>query len=501
MQLLAFIVKKHFGKFQNQTYRVLTKSQKVTLKSKNISMRSWTVLILAVLLHSCNTTPPNEVIDGILEVPENRLNSDSRTLKLVYKVLKAKKADSLKAPILFLMGGPGASTLFMEEYWKNHLLRNDRDIVLMDQRGTGASEANCIDMGKAIFAIARQDLGPQEELEAMYSIFNQCKEAINQKGVDLAGYTSQENAADFEDLRKDLGYKQWNLYGASYGSRLGLTIMRDFPNSVRSSIFVGVFAPESQLSGETIVDFEKSLFEVLRRCEQNEKCNSRYPLLKNRLLKILKKLKSEPLHLDYDSQAFVLNRRDALLILHQSLYSRYSIAYIPEIIEAMEKSNLELINKALQRIEFIYNLVNWPMNNSVMAYEELPFIDSLEIINAQSKSELGFDITSFEGFNSLSNWHSFRAPILENQPVISEIPTLMASGSLDPVTPISNATEALRYLKNGYGVVFPDESHEMANSCFLQIAENFLNNPYHKPDLDCSTIRQPIEWNLHKSSN
>ena len=463
-------------------------------------MRSWTVIILVVLFHGCNTTPPNEVIDGILIVPENRLNPNSRTLKLAYKVLKAKKADSLKAPILFLQGGPGAPTLIMEENWKNHPFRNNRDIVLMDQRGTGASGANCIDMGKSIIAIARQDLGPKEELLALDSIFYQCKEAVNQKGVDLAGYTSQENAADFEALRKDLGYEQWNLLGASYGSRLGLTIMRDFPNSVRSSIFVGVFAPESQLLGETVIHFEKSLFEVLRRCEQSEKCNSRYPNLKNRLLNILKKLKSEPLHLDYDSQPFVLNRRDALLILHQSLYSRQSIAGIPEIIEAMEKGNSEPINKVLQRIELTYNIVNWPMNNSVMAYEELPFIDSLELINVQEKSELGFDIMTFEGFNSLSDWHPFRAEVLENQPVISDIPTLMVSGSLDPVNPISNSIEALRYLKNGYGVVFPDESHELANPCFLQITEDFLNNPFHKPDLDCSSIRNPIEWNLHKPS-
>lgn len=463
-------------------------------------MRLWTVLILVVVFHSCNTTSSYEVIDGIIEVPENRLNPDSRTLKLEYKVLKAKKTDSLKAPILYLVGGPGVPTLFTEESWTNHPLRNDRDIVLMDQRGTGATAVNCIDMGKAIFTIVRQDLGPKKELWALDSIFNKCKEAVNQKGFDLAGYTSQENAADFEDLRKDLGYEQWNLLGVSYGSRLGLTIMRDFPNSVRSSIFVGIFAPESQLSGETVIDFEESLFEVLRRCEQSEKCNSRYPHLKNRLLNILKKLKSEPLHLNYDSQPFVLNRRDALLILHNSLYSRSSIANIPEIIEAMENGELEPIKNTLQRIEFMYNMVNWPMNNSVMAYEELPFIDSLKIISAQGKSELGFDITTFEGFNSLSDWHPFRAPVLENQPVISEIPTLMASGSLDPVTPISNSIEALRYLKNGYGVVFPDESHDMANPCFLQITEDFLNNPFRKPDLDCSTIRQPIEWNLHKQS-
>jgi pimeloyl-ACP methyl ester carboxylesterase len=463
-------------------------------------MRSLTVLILVVLFHACNIIASDEVIDGILEVPENRLNSDSRSLKLAYKVLKAKKADSLKTPILYLVGGPGVPTLFTEQSWTNHPLRNDRDIVLMDQRGTGATAVNCIDMGKAIFAIVRQDLGPKKELRALDSIFNQCKEAVNQKGVDLAGYTSQENAADFEALRKDLGYEQWNLLGASYGTRLGLTIMRDYPNSVRSSIFVGVSSPEFQISGETVIDFEKSLFEVFRRCEQSEKCNSRYPNLKNRLLKILKKLKSEPLHLNYDSKPFALNRRDALLILHNSLYSRSSIANIPEIIEAMENGELEPIKNTLQRIEFIYNLVNWPMNNSVMAYEELPFIDSLKIISAQRKSELGFDITTFEGFNSLSNWHSFRAPIHENQPVISDIPTLMASGSLDPVTPISNSIEALRYLKNGYGVVFPDESHDMANPCFLQITEDFLNNPFRKPDLDCSTIRQPIEWNLPEPS-
>ena len=463
-------------------------------------MRTWTVLIIAILLCSCNTTPPNVVLNGILEVPENRLNSDSQTLRLAYKVLKAKKTDSLKAPILFLQGGPGASTLIMENYWKNHPLRNDRDIVLMDQRGTGASAANCIDMGKAIIDILKQNLNAKEELWALDSIFNQCKEAVNQKGIDLAGYTSQENAADFEDLREDLGYEQWNLFGASYGSRLGLTIMRDFPNSVRSSILVGVFTPESQLSGEMFIDFEKSLFEVLRRCEQNEKCNSRYPHLKNRLLNVLKKLKAEPLRLDFNSEPFILNRRDALLLLHQSLNSRWSIVDIPQLIEAMEKGKSEPITNSLQRIEFLYNLINWPMNNSIMAYEEQPFIDSLEIISAQEKSELGFDILTYEGFNSLSDWHTFRAPVLENQPVISEIPTLMVSGGLDPVTPVSNANQALKHLENGYGVIFPDESHDLGNPCFLQIAEEFLNNPFRKPNLDCSTIRQPLGWNLAKSS-
>lgn len=462
-------------------------------------MRNCLLLLFSVVLCACATTPENIVIDGILEVPENRGNPNSRTLKLVYKVLKAKDTTSGKAPIIYLQGGPGAPTLIMEEFWKNHPLRNERDIVLMDQRGTGDSEANCTEFGKAMFSIMRQDLDQEVETKALDSLMSNCKKIMEQNGVDLAGYNSRENAADFEDLRNAMGYKKWNLFGGSYGTRLGLTIMRDFPNSVRSAILVGVFPPESQLFGELIGNFENSLFEVLLRCEQNENCNSNYPNLKERLLSTLKKLQLKPLHFEHNSKPFVLNRRDALLLLHQSLYSRYSIAYIPKIIVALENGKSEPISNALQRVEFIYDLVNWPMNNSVMAYEELPFIDSLGVNKFLEKSVLGFDITTFEGFSSLSDLHSYRATSIENRPVISEIPTLMVSGSLDPVTPPSNAKGALKHLKNGYEIIFTDESHEMINPCFFKIAEDFLNDPSQKPNIDCSSERKPIEWNLSDS--
>ncbi|MBM1104931.1 alpha/beta hydrolase [Aurantibacter crassamenti] len=460
-------------------------------------MRLCIILIFVTLLNFSCAEPTYETIDGILEVPENRDKPNSRTLNLVYKVLKAKDTTTGKAPIVFLMGGPGGETLFTEEMWKNHPFRNERDIVLMDQRGTGASEANCAEFGEEMFEIMMQDLDQKEEERALDSIMGICMSTMHNNKVDLAGYNSRENAADFEDLRVALGYKKWNLYGASYGTRLGLTIMRDFPNSVRSAIFIGVFPPESQLFGELVGSFEKSLFEVLRRCEQNENCNNKYPNLKKRLLNTLKKLQSEPLHFDYNSKEFVLNRRDALLLIHQALYSRYSVAYMPKIIDALENEEPELFINALQRVEFIYKLINWPMNNSVMAYEELPFIDSLKVVKYMEESKLEFDITSFEGFTSLSNLHPFRASSLENQPVVSEIPTLLISGGLDPVTPPSNAKRALKHLKNGYEVIFFDESHEMFNPCFLEIARDFLNIPSQKPNIECSSIRKPIEWSLN----
>lgn len=465
-------------------------------------MRSSLILVLAVLLCACTTTSSNEIIDGILEVPENRNDSNSRALKLVYKVLKAKKADSLKAPIVFLMGGPGGSTLIMENFWKNHPLRNDRDIVLMDQRGTGASEANCTEMGDALFAIMRQDLDNEGEIGALITILSECKGTMKRDGVDLAGYNSRENAADFEDLRKVLGYEKWNLFGPSYGSRLGLTIMRDFPNSVRSAVLAGILAPETDFMNNYLQNFENSLLSVLKRCEENEDCNNRYPNLKERLLKALKKLQSNPLRFYYDGEPFVLNPKDALTLLFMSLYNRQTIANIPLLIEALENGQTEILMSSIKGIQNVNNFTNQAMGASVVTYEELPFFNELAMIKSLKQSEFAayFPVFSDLSIELQNNWHPYRASEVENQAVASEIPTLMVSGGLDHITPISNATAALKHLKNGYEVIFPDEGHNLFNPCFFQIAEDFLNHPDQKPDTECSSKKKPIKWDLTKSS-
>lgn len=454
--------------------------------------------ILSVFLIACDSSVPSNVIEGILEVPENRQNPDSRTLKLAYKVLKSKKAGSEKDPIVYLQGGPGAPTLIMEGFWKNHPLRNDRDIVLMDQRGTGASEANCTNLGEAIFNIASQDLDNAGEIKALKAVLTQCKKAMKQNGVDLAGYTSKENAADFEELRKTLGYKKWNLFGTSYGSRLGLTIMRDFPNGVRSAVFNGVLTPETNLINDQSQNFEHTLFTIIERCKKDENCNNRYPNLKMRLLSVLDKLKSDPLQIDYDGKSFVFNPQDFLLILYLSLYDRHSLSNIPLLIEAVEKEEKGLLVNALKGIKELYTLINWPTNFSVMGYEELPFYNDVAMAESLKQSELSVDlsISSALGMELLKGWHSFRASEIENQIVVSEIPTLLVSGDLDHVTPVSNATKALKYLKNGHGLIFPNESHNFFNRCFFQITEDFLNDPSHIPDSECSTLKNPIEWNL-----
>jgi len=460
-------------------------------------MRLGLYFLLFFFCCACSQQAQTKVIDGILEVPENRTVPNSRTLKLVYKVLKAKNRNSKKAPILYLQGGPGGATLFMEAFWKNHPLRNDRDIVLMDQRGTGQSEAICGETGNASLAILGQDLDQDDEYEALNAIFLECKKTIKENKIDLSGYNSQENAADFDALRKVLGYEKWNLFGGSYGSRLGLTIMRDFPNSVRSSVLFSVFAPESYLYKSFIQNFEQSLFSVLERCENNSDCNKKYPDLKNRLLTSLEKIQDEPIKFEYQGSLFVLNPQDVLLLLHQSLYSRNSIGAIPSFITALDTGKTGPITDFLDIASFSFNLINIPMYLSVTAYEELPFNNQTDINeNLRQQSEIGFG-PAFFGSDAkiLENWHSYRAEDFENQPVVSDIPTLMASGSLDPITPVSNAKESLKHLKNSYEIIFPDESHSLFNYCFFEVCKGFLDDPYKKPNLDCTTAKNPLQWN------
>ncbi|MFK7811695.1 MAG: alpha/beta fold hydrolase [Maribacter sp.] len=462
-------------------------------------MRNWILIFLSFFLYTC-AEPTYETVDGILQVPENRENPNSRTLNLVYKVLKAKKPDSLKAPIVYLMGGPGGATLIMEEFWKNHPLRDNRDIVLMDQRGTGESEANCTNLGEDMFSVMQQDLDQEAEYQAVKELLSECKKTMNQKGVDLAGYSSKENAADFDDLRKTLGYKKWNLLGSSYGSRLGLTIMRDFPKNVRSAVLSAIVAPETDILDGSIQNFENSLFSVLERCNKNEACSARFPELKERLIMVLNKLNSEPLRFDYDDKPFVLNSQDALFILFVSLYDRNSISNIPLLIEAFEKGEMEHLKNVIKGVENLYDLVNWSMNYSLTAYEELLFYDHATFEQSLELSEFGVGLASYNsGLELLKNWHSFRATDLEDQPVISEIPTLLTSGGLDHVTPLKYAQETKKHLKNSYELVFINEARNHYTPCLFHIAEDFLNDPYQKPNTDCISKSNPIEWNLSNS--
>ncbi|MEX0289537.1 MAG: hypothetical protein AB3N14_10550, partial [Flavobacteriaceae bacterium] len=163
-------------------------------------------LIILILLLGCNLSKKGEgniafnkdknndlVVSGLLEVPENRTIKNGKTIQLAYTVLKARGENPEKDPILYLQGGPGGPTLAMRPFWENNVLREDRDIVLMDQRGTGQSNAVCEDLGEDLVKILAMDLTPEGEYLEILKILNGCRKQVEARNMDLSGYNSREN--------------------------------------------------------------------------------------------------------------------------------------------------------------------------------------------------------------------------------------------------------------------------------------------------------------------
>ena len=475
-------------------------------------MNKLIILFACLLFISCNQTTSSEkkeiafqsfkndrsIESGYLKVPESRIKTNSKTIKLAYVVIKARNTNAKKDPILYLQGGPGAPTLIMANFWRENPLREDRDIVLMDQRGTGESNAICSDFGNKMLEIIAQNLTPDEEYQKMLVLLDECKSQAKKNDIDLSAYNSRENAADYEALRKELGYKKWNVFGGSYGSRLGLTIMRDFPNSVRASVIFGIFAPETNLYENLISNFKQSLFGVFNACENDSDCKSRYPGIKSQFFQTLKKLEKEPLTLNFNENPFVLNAQDMLLMTHQLLYSRSSIGLIPSFVNAINNKNSNVIRQALRPTANVSNLINFAMNMSVNAYDELPFNGNVDFLKDLKRNPEFANIAPAY-FNSdaklLEKWHSFRADVHENKAVVSNIPTLVLNGELDPITPPQNARKVVKSLSNSYFAEFKMEGHSFFNACFFDICSAFLDNPDKQPDLSCINEETSINWN------
>ncbi|MCU0491295.1 MAG: alpha/beta hydrolase, partial [Chloroflexaceae bacterium] len=174
-----------------------------------------------------------EVRCGTLTVTEDRKQNGGRLIQLAVVVVASIAADPAPDPILFLAGGPGGGAINDVEDWLYSPLRDERDIILLDQRGTGYSQPNlaCPELA---------DEGYDTELDALEA----CRDRLRQQWVNLQAYNSAATAADVAELREALGYEQINLFGVSYGSRVALTVLRDAPQGIRSVILDSAYPPE-----------------------------------------------------------------------------------------------------------------------------------------------------------------------------------------------------------------------------------------------------------------
>ena len=245
--------------------------------------------------------PQGQTVEcGYLIVPEDRANpSNDKTIQLAVARFKSDSSNPQPDPIVYLEGGPGGSPLrsympVFNVYFAPFLEK--RDLILLDQRGTGYSQPalDCREYYDWALSVLDQDLSVEESEQQGNAASLACRERLVGSGVNLAAFNSAENAADVNDLRVALGYEQLNLYGISYGTRLALTVLRDFPQGLRSVVIDSVVPLQSNLYTEIPGNGARAFELLFEACATDAACSAAYPDLRGVFFDLVDQLNDKP---------------------------------------------------------------------------------------------------------------------------------------------------------------------------------------------------------------
>lgn len=458
------------------------------------------------------------VICGVLIVPEDRSDPDGNQVELAVAILLSLSDDPAPEPVIYLEGGPGGSALLGIEGHLKHPVRAQHDLILIDQRGTGFSSPslNCPEM---------------ETEEESGDPVADCRDRLLAEGINLAAYTSAASAADINDLRIALGYEQVNLYGVSYGTRLALTVMRDYPEGVRAVILDSVYPPEIDDIGLTPESFVGALEALFALCAEDATCSAVFPDLADAFYEMIELLNESPVTLDGEDTVIDLSGDEVLTKLFLALYDTERIPFIPYALYLLaygeEEDDLLMAYLVLaagvpgsdeeagagiidsdQVQEYINALGDIDqsegMGFSVDCAEEYQLNDveaAFAAIEAAPAAMRDYLISNVEGqLANCETWGVPTADAIEAERVFSDIPTLLLSGGLDPVTPPSSGDSAALGLSNSQHVVFPTAGHAisfsqtLAGYCAQTLVISFLETLDTAQDTSCVDETAAVEF-------
>ncbi len=433
---------------------------------------------------------------GYLIVPEDRSDADSADIRLAVAIIRSQSASPSPDPLIYLAGGPGGSALGDLQGWIDHGYASQRDFILFDQRGTGYSEPslNCTEIEEWTYKYLNN---PE------WFLRNQtlrCSRRLRKDGIKVSAYNSAASAADLDDLRRALGYDQINLLGISYGTRLALTTMRDFPQHVRSVVLDSTYPPNVDSFAEQAANTVRAFDQLFDGCAADPQCNTAYPGLRESFYALVDALNEEPAEvilIDPDSGMPAITRvygNDVVGIIFLSLYSTDIIPVLPRVIHEAAHGSYDslalLLQLAFERGFDTADIFSEGMYYSVQCKEEMTFVEYKSVISAaESQPSLtDYFVDGFELERVMCNfWGAGEAAPIENEPVRSDIPTLVLAGQYDPVTPPAWGMLAAETLGSSYFYEFPGFGHGVSilGNCPTQLTQAFVNNPTVAPDASC----------------
>lgn len=417
---------------------------------------------------------------GTLEVYENRATRKGRKIGIYVVVLPATGEKREPDPLFYFAGGPGSAAASEDAPGAAQgftKIREQRDLVFVDQRGTGLS--NGLDCSLYDPNDAQAHLGYFFPLESV----RKCREQFEPK-ADLTLYTTTIAMDDIDDVRAALGYDKINLFGGSYGTRAATVYLRRHPKRVRSAMLQGISLRDQYLPRDYARDTQRALEGILAECAADEACNKTFPDVKNETKALLERLVKGPVEAEIrmpnsSTPAKVsLNRDLAAEAIRYMLYHPQTASRVPLFLHLAAQGNFGPLAQAA--FNYRRNLVGPGSNGlflSVTCAEDVAFIKPGEGERLAENTFLG-DYRVRQQREACALWPRAKIESDYTKQFVSEVPAMIITGEWDPVTPPAYGDALTKTLKNSLHVVVPYGGHGIGGlengDCINRLSAEFI---------------------------
>ncbi len=444
---------------------------------------------------------------GYIVVPEARAGDSVNAVRLAVAIYRSQSDTPAPDPVIFLQGGPGSEGIkFAAETYDYYVkpILAERDFITFDQRGVGMSKPSlaCQELEDLHLqhlgqSVTETELGPQ-----YIQAFDQCRDRLAIMGLDLSAYTTDNVAADIKDMVDVLGYERANLFGISYGTRLALAVMRDYPEIVRSAVLDSPVPLEARMFNDLAVRTDGSLRAMFADCAADPACSAVFPDLEVVFYQLVEQLDAQPVAVKvshpitgapYDIE---VDSTGLISAISWGLRISQLAPDMPQTIYDIRDGDYAYLGALLSDNTVFYADLSMGMYTSMSCHEQ---------VYATSPEELAADLAVFPPleafahsviygspenlFNICETWGAAPFAAAGNQPLVSSLPTLILAGEYDPATPPIYGAQIDASLLSSYFVEIPGQGHSLStsaiDSCPMDIALAFMRNPDAAPDTAC----------------
>jgi pimeloyl-ACP methyl ester carboxylesterase len=435
-----------------------------------------------ISLTSCRLEHPARMLAlsaecGTFKVSEDPEKPGGRQIELFVARVPAISLNKAPDPLFLIAGGPGTSAvdLYTSSATPFDRVRRDRDIILLDQRGTGRSHRlDCnYDTGNIFEKFDEVEVGPANR---------RCRDELS-KTSDLRQYTTSIAVRDLDAVRVALGYERINLYGGSYGTRVAQHYARRYPKATRTLILDGVINPEQVLGPAIAIDAERALNRILKRCVDDASCSKAFtdPSADYHALRAALTVRPVPAVVAEAATGrpikFDFTPRHLSAVLRFASYNDDQAALLPLSLHLAvhEQNYTPLANQFRVFAQSLEEAFAYGMHNSVACSEDTPLIDPAKLDRAALDATHMGALQVEQLIEACADWPKGVVDADLHAPFKSDAAVLLLSGADDPVTPPEYAALAQRAFADSKHVIVAGHGHgQLGAPCVDRVIASFI---------------------------